>query len=74
MEPKQFEKYLKLCRKYGIDQLKIADIEVKLSNFDPNLKTSSNEAFKGSSPYSDDAALYWSVGGIPPINDKADDA
>lgn len=70
MDIKNFEKYLRLCRKYGVDEFKIGEIEVKLSKDPPKSRYIENKIARHDQPQlppmSDMDVLLWSSGGIPP--------
>jgi len=68
MDIKLLEKYVKLCRKYGIETFKIADIEIKLGEIatKQRVEVSAEIAPAPLMPqYSDMDMLLWSSGGIP---------
>lgn len=78
MEPKLFEKYVKLCRKYGIHELKVGETEIKLSQTPPKSpykakKESALATMQDSiqPPLSDMDVLLWSTGGVP-MNEVSD--
>lgn len=72
MEPKNLEKYVKLCRKYGIEHLKVGEIELKLSQDPPKSPYKTRKDAQPAiqtDPVTDEDLLFWSSGGVPPINE-----
>lgn len=77
MEIKLFEKYLQLCRKHGVESLKIGEIEVKLSQEPPKSKykqakeNKESTSIQSSPQFSNEEILMWSSGGIPAMNEES---
>lgn len=82
MDTKTVEKYVKLCRKLGVTELKIGDFELKLSDNPPpkspykENKERKSEAFQPHKTVSglteEEENLFWSAGGIPFENGVVD--
>lgn len=75
MELKNLEKFIKLCRKLGVSELKTTDFEMKLGDLPVKEKKIAPENVQIgplTAPYSDRDILFWSAGGVPPINEEID--
>lgn len=68
MAPKDLEKLAKICRKYGINRLKTADIElsIDLAPVTPQ-EAAISEPEKPQTSYTDEDALFWSSGSVPEV-------
>lgn len=68
MDIKNLERYLKICRKYGVEELKIGENQFKLSKDPPEsrYKQKQNESnlIETKPQYSDIQMLMWSAGGV----------
>lgn len=69
MDIKNLERYLKICRKYGIEEFKLGEISFKLSKDPPESrykqKQTPIETLNTIPSYDDIQTLLWSTGGMP---------